>query len=200
MPDRLGIETTFIEIISRTSARGRRQTSLVKGRSSLQHPEQGFLLLRAFAFLRGRARDGEPSLARQFLDRLDEIEIVVAHDEPDRIAMRTTAKAVKKRFVLDNVEGGRLFVVEGAQPGIFAATPDKLHAAADQAGKRNPAAQLVKEAGLKGHLLYPLQPGAAVPAHLVRPKARTRSCHGGAPPKRELASTRGRGLMRTRRR
>jgi hypothetical protein len=64
--------------------------------------------------LRGRARDSEPSLARQFLDRLDEVEIVVAHDEPDRIAMRTTAKAVKKRFVFDNVEGGRLFVVEGA--------------------------------------------------------------------------------------
>src|SRR6516164_5637074 len=90
-PGRLAINATLPEIISCKSARGRRQMSLVEGRSGLQRAEQGFLL-RALALLRGGARDCEPGLARQFLDCLDEVEIVVAHDEADCIAMRAAAK------------------------------------------------------------------------------------------------------------
>jgi hypothetical protein len=65
--------------------------------------------------------------------------------------MRATAKAMEEGFVLDNIKGRRLFVMEGAKPGIFATAPDKLHATADQLGKRYPAAELFEETGRKGH-------------------------------------------------
>src|SRR5262249_42559325 len=59
-------------------------------------------------------------------------------------------------LVLDDVKGGRLFVMKRAQPAIFTALTGQPHALADQVGERHPRPQLVEKAGRKGHPRLPL--------------------------------------------
>src|SRR5437879_2854510 len=65
--------------------------------------------------------------------------------------MRPASEAVKERFIFDDVEGRRLFVMKRTQPGKFAPTADHFDPSAHQSGKRNPVTQLVEKAGRKGH-------------------------------------------------
>src|ERR1700730_7094177 len=102
--DRVRIEPTFLQILARASSHGRPQSGFVKGSGGLCRLEQGLLPLCPFALLRGCLRDGQSRLARELLDRLDEIEIVGTHDEPDDVAMRPASEAMKEGFILDDVE------------------------------------------------------------------------------------------------
>src|SRR5262249_17253579 len=49
------------------------------------------------------------------------------------------------------VKGRGLFLVKGAQPGMFAPAPNQLDPAANQVRQRDAAAQLVEKARRKGH-------------------------------------------------
>src|SRR5205085_5139230 len=131
---------------------GRRpELVLVKPGGGGERFQQRLLPLRPLALLRGRLRHLEPGLAGQALDRLDEIEVVGAHEIADRIAMRAAAEAMKEAFVLDDVKGWSLLVVEGTQPGMLAALARQPHPPADQADQRDPGAQLVEKPGRKRH-------------------------------------------------
>src|SRR6185437_3185571 len=70
--------------------------------------------------------------------------------------MRAAAEAMIEALVLDGAEGGGLFIVEGAEPDIFAAAPGELDAPPDNRGQRYALAQLIEEAGRKGHELLAL--------------------------------------------
>lgn len=48
----------------------------------------------------------------QLFDRFDELELVVVHQEVDRVAVRATSKAVVKLFLTVNGEGRGFLVVE----------------------------------------------------------------------------------------
>src|SRR5439155_17449026 len=93
--------------------------------------QERLLALRPLAILRGLLRHRNSGFARQPLDRLDEIEIVGAHQKADRIAMRAAAEAMEKPLILDDVERWRLLVVERAKPGLLAAAPGQPDAAPD---------------------------------------------------------------------
>ena len=94
--------------------------------------------------------------APELLDRLGEARLSRLHDEADDVAMRAAAEAVIEALVLDDAEGRRLLVVKGTEADIFAPAPDELDPPADDFGERQALAQLVEEAGRKGHRLSAL--------------------------------------------
>ena len=156
--DCLRIEPASLQIFARAHPAGRPQPLLVESCGGLGRFEQGFLPLRPFPLLRRRLRDSQPRLARQLLDRLDEVEIVGPHGEPDHISMGAAAEAMEEGFVLDDVERRRLLVMKRAQSGKLAPAADQLDPPTDQSGKRNSTAQLVEKARRKRHLASPLRP------------------------------------------
>ena len=76
-----------------------------------------------------------PYTGKEFLDSLDEVEIVRPHGEADDISMGAAAEAMKERLVLDDVERGRLLVMKRAQSGKFAPSARKPNSPADQPGE-----------------------------------------------------------------
>src|SRR5262249_18615822 len=154
----LGIKTTPTQIVACARTCGRPQPSLIESGGGFQHFEQGFLTLRPLALLRRRLGHGHADFSCELLDRRDKVEIVGAHDKPDRVAVRAATKAMKKKLVLDHIKGRRLFVVERTQTGIFAPAARQFDSATNQPRKRNPATQLVEETGRKGHSTVPSPP------------------------------------------
>ncbi len=84
-------------------------------------------LLRAQVFLRHL----QAGLLRQVLDRLDEADAGVLHQEADRVAMLAAAEAMEELLGRADAEGGRFLAVEGAQPHEVGATLLELHIATD---------------------------------------------------------------------
>ena len=77
------------------------------------------------------ARHLESRARGEFLDRLDEAEVVVFHDEAEHRAVRAAAEAVIELLVDADPERRRLLVVERAARLVFAPGLLQLHAAAD---------------------------------------------------------------------
>jgi len=104
--------------------------------------------------------NGTKPTSSEFCNRLTEIEMVGAHDEIDRVAMRATAEAVKKSLILDHVERGRPLGVERAKADEFGAAPHQLEAAlADQRRQHDATAQLVENRRrVVGHAAAELRP------------------------------------------
>ena len=149
--DGLDVKPARRQIIARRSTGRRPQPRLVKAGGRFEGFEQGLLPMGLLALLGCGLRDRQPGFARQFLDRFEKVEIVGAHDETDRVAMRPAAKAVEEILVFDDVEGRRLFVVKRAQTGKLATAACELHAAPDQPDQRNATAQLVEKTRRKRH-------------------------------------------------
>src|SRR5690606_17023646 len=78
----------------------------------------------------------------QILDRVDEAEIVVLHQEAERVAVLAAAEAVIEVLLGDDRERGRLLSVEGATGFVFPAVLFQRHAAADQLDQVDPSDQL----------------------------------------------------------
>ncbi len=77
--------------------------------------------------------------------------MIVPHREADDVAMRSAAEAMEKLLFVIDVEAGSLFLVKGATAFVFAPRADKPHPLADDFGKRQAQAQLVKKGGRKAH-------------------------------------------------
>ena len=76
-------------------------------------------------------RQGHPGAGGQLLDALDIAEVIVPAHEIDDIARRAAAEAIKALGVWINDEGGRFFIVEGAQAGQGASPAAQLDILAD---------------------------------------------------------------------
>ena len=96
------------------------------------------LPLGALTLLRRGARHFETGLGGEPLHRLRKGEILGLHGEADHVAMRAAAEAMEEALVLDDVERGRLLLVEGAETRELVALADQPHPAADHRGKREP--------------------------------------------------------------
>src|SRR5690606_21018931 len=81
----------------------------------------------------------------EFLDRLDEAEVVVLHDEAERGPVRTAAEAVIELLVGADRERRRLLVVERAAGLVLPPRALQLHAAADHLDDVDARDQLVDE-------------------------------------------------------
>ena len=68
----------------------------------------------------------------QLFDRFDELELVVVHQEVDRVAVRATSKAVVKLFLTVNGEGRGFLVVEWTTRVEILALLFQLHTGIDQ--------------------------------------------------------------------
>src|SRR3546814_13556238 len=83
------------------------------------------------AVLRAILRHLKASQTGQALDRFREAEALRVHHEVDGAAVRAAAEAVEEALVVADREGGRLLVVEGAEPGMLAPALHQLHPRAD---------------------------------------------------------------------
>ena len=109
------------------------------------------LAARRLALGRGGDRHLKPGLVGEPLDGLGERQILGAHDEADHIAMGAAAEAVIEVLFLVDRERRRLFVVERAQPGMFAPLAGELDPPADEGCQPDPGPQFVEKMWRKGH-------------------------------------------------
>ena len=113
----------------------------------------GLYILAAILAGAGRRRllrQGQPDLARQALDHLAEAEILALHDEVDGVAVRAATEAMEGAAPLVDGEGGRLLLVEGAQPLHHRARARQAHAPAHRLGQADPGLQFLDEGRRKG--------------------------------------------------
>ena len=110
------------------------------------------------ARLRGRVArgHGQAGLPRQQFDRLHEGQVLGLAQEGQRVALRMAAEAVIEPLAVIDMEGGGLFLVEGAgRPEVplalirLAQIPGDL--APDHLRDRDAAAQIVQKSGRKAH-------------------------------------------------
>ena len=88
----------------------------------------------------------------QFLDRVEELEAVVVHQEADGGAVRAAAEAVVELLVGRDGEAGRALVVEGAARRVLAALALERHSRADHLDDVGACQQVVDEGvGDAGH-------------------------------------------------
>ena len=114
-------------------------------RGRLEHVVERRRPLRARPFGRIGLGQLHAGLGGQRLDRFGKLQAVRAHDEADDVAMRAATEAVEEALVVVDGERRRFFVMERAQPGMFAPPADQPHLAADHRGQRQPLAQLVEK-------------------------------------------------------
>src|SRR3546814_18428507 len=110
------------------------------------------------AVLRAILRHLKASQTGQALDRFREAEALRVHHEVDGAAVRAAAEAVVEALVVADRAGGRLLVVEGAEPGMLAPALHQLHPPADHRRQRQAVAQLVEKFRLERH--GAVRPGA----------------------------------------
>jgi hypothetical protein len=145
------IDAATFEIEPRVAPRHGVQLLFEEGARRFHRRLKGRLALDLLAVLGALRRHLETGLARQRLDRLGEGHALGLHGEADDVAMHAAAEAVIEGLVLDDAEGRRLFLVEGAEADIFAPAPDEPDAAPNHLRQRDSRAQLVEEPGWKGH-------------------------------------------------
>ena len=97
-----------------------------------------------------------PGLARKIFHRLHERHVFNLLQEGNRVALRMAAEAVVIALAVVDVEGRRLFLMEGAWRPEVALGRVRLalipcHLAADDAGQRHAGAKFVKETGGQTH-------------------------------------------------
>ena len=149
--DRLVIEPPADQIVAGRSAVLCRQAVLEEPARGLDQLVEALLALGLPSLVGGRFRHVQTGLSGKLLDRLHERQVVVAHGEPDDIAMGAAAEAVEKPLVVIDREAGGLFLVERATGLVLAAGADQSHAPADHLRYRQAGAQFVEEAGRQGH-------------------------------------------------
>ena len=81
----------------------------------------------------------------QLFDRFDELELVVVHQEVDRVAVRATSKAVVKLFLTVNGEGRGFLVVEWTTRVEILALLFQLHTGIDQIDDVSACQQIINE-------------------------------------------------------
>src|SRR5579883_251213 len=150
-PDRRLVEAALAQIGERAGAARRPELLLEEAAGRRHRRLQIDLALRPRHFLRRGARHFEPRFGGELLDRLAEAEPAALHDEADDVAMRAAAEAMEEALVLDDVEGGRLLLVEGAEADEVAAALRQPDPTPDHLGERRARAQLVEEGGREGH-------------------------------------------------
>ena len=93
-----------------------------------------------------------PHALGQFVDRVEELEAVVIHQEADRGAVRAAAEAVIELLGRRHREDGRALVVERAARRVFLALALQRHARADHLDDVGAREQVVDEGvGDAGH-------------------------------------------------
>jgi hypothetical protein len=154
----LGRQPAFGDIVPRALPRSRAECQAVHLHRLLHHLDQPGQPVLAFGRLRVVAlfRHRDPGIAGQYLDRLDERDILDLLDEGDRIALRLAAEAVIEPLAVIDMERRRLFLMERARcPEIslggvrLALVPQ--HLAPDDIREGQPVAQLVEESGWERH-------------------------------------------------
>jgi len=127
---------------------------------------QGGIELAALAVLvagAGVARHLQAGALGQLLDRVEELEAVVVHQEADRGAVRAAAEAVVELLGRRDGERRRALVVEGTARGVLPALPLQRHARADDLDDIRPGQQVVDE-GVRNPCHGPLAcPKAPIP-------------------------------------
>ena len=94
---------------------------------------------------------GQADLRGQILDRVDEPQAEVLHQESDGVAARATAKAMVELLGRNDVEARGFFGVERAQTDEAGAGFTQRHVAADDVDDVDPGEQLVDEGLGNGH-------------------------------------------------
>ena len=149
------VHAADVEIAPGGHAARPRKLRLEPGSRSLHHAVERVALPLPCLGARVARGQREPRIARQPLHRFREREALVPHDEADDIAVGAAAEAVEEALVLIHREGGRLLLVEGAEPEQFAPAAQEPHAFADHAFQRNACANLVQKLRRKRHPLTP---------------------------------------------
>ena len=150
------VHAADVEIAPGGHAARPRKLRLEPGSRGLHHAVERVALPLPCLGARVARGQREPRIARQPLHRFREREALVPHDEADDIAVGAAAEAVEEALVLVHGEGGRLLLVEWAEPEQFAPAAQEPHAFADHAFQRNACTNLVQKLRRKRH---PLTPG-----------------------------------------
>ena len=126
--DDAGVDAALVDVSLRLVVL--RELAAEEGVGRVQRGENvaGVAILVALA---GIARHFQPGALGQFVDRVEEFEAVVVHQERDRGAVRAAAEAVVELLGRRHGERGRAFVVERTARGIFAALLLQRNARAD---------------------------------------------------------------------
>ena len=119
------------------------EAALPVTRNRIQQREQLVVSTRRFVALVTRHLDTHG--VRKALDRLDEVHVVVFHEEADRRPVRATAEAVIKALGGTDRERGGFLVVEWATGLVFPAGLFELYATADDFNNIRPRNQVVDE-------------------------------------------------------
>ena len=126
---------------------------------------------------------GQAQLAGQILDRLDEAQAAVLHQEADRVAMHAAAEAVVGLARGADDEAGRLLAVEGAQALVVDAGLLQRHGAAHHVDDVGAGEQVLDEA-LGYHAAESSgAPGAPGPPLAALPRMPRCPCPRSCPPK-----------------
>ncbi|MCW0450032.1 hypothetical protein NB706_002866 [Xanthomonas sacchari] len=131
------------------------------------------------ATLLGVARDVHAGALGQLVDRVEEFEAVVVHQEADRGAVRAAAEAVVELLGWRHRERGRAFVVERAARRVLLALALQRHARADHLDDVGACEQVVDECvGDAGHPHR--MPRACAVTLAARPACGSAPCGQGA--------------------
>ena len=160
------IHAAAVQVVARTRALGKLALVQLGGRLQRRVLVAQVAVL---AVLPGFLRHLDAGPARQFLDRVEELEAVVVHQEADRGAVRAAAEAVVELLGRGHVERRRALVVERARRAVFAALALELHARANHLDDVGACEQVVDESvGQAGH-------------HTRMPSAGRSRCPGARP-------------------